>query len=99
MKKTVDKTRAAIEENAACAPTAISRTLATLEQLRADPSWERIEEYFGPSFALRLSVLIHMQSDHAPITQIAWLYGVSKQAVSKHRIKALRIFGIPSTGG
>jgi hypothetical protein len=78
------------ERNAHRSPAAIYEALSDLENLRDDP---RVDEYFGPSFILKLAVLLKIRSGDSPMTEIARKFGVTKQAVSLHAIRAREIFG------
>ena len=57
----------------------------------------RADEYFGRSFVLRFAVLAQVVFGNQTLDDVARRHGCTKQAASRHAIKARRVFGLPST--
>ena len=57
---------------------------------------DRARAYFGPHFAVKVDVLLHvLNGTGGSLADIAREHGISRQAVRKHRQRAWRIYVAP----
>jgi hypothetical protein len=54
---------------------------------------KRVAEFLGPTFSLKMDILVHLNAGRGTLAAIARRHSVSRQAVAKLAKKSRKLFG------